>query len=265
MRHFNSLLMAGVLVAVCGSFVYANPDLSRWVAGRPPASKATEGKSPAPPVRSGPTAKKSEIQFKAAAQPISEPIQLIGAEAPLSDDMPVVLISESAPLSAEPLPLLAAAAPIGPTAPEQIEELPPVLKPAHDLEMAQATPVRRPRVGAPSWMKIAPAPLSENAPSTKRSATAVAIAPHSSAPVLQPTATTTQLAQLSIPLKDGSSVGAERLLQVQQRIWYWKGGAVRRRLASFINVLLETQSLEQAAGRSGLSLNEVQYLLSKST
>jgi hypothetical protein len=81
--------------------------------------------------------------------------------------------------------------------------------------------------------------------------------------------TSDALSKLRIPLKDGGSVGAEQLLTVQERIWNWKGGSVRKQLGRFIAVLAASQGNEQAVQiavkASGLSLNEVQYLLSKIT
>jgi hypothetical protein len=83
--------------------------------------------------------------------------------------------------------------------------------------------------------------------------------------------TTDTLFKLRIPLKDGGSVGAEQLLTVQERIWNWKGGSVRKQLGRFIAVLTANasqgneQAIAVAVKESGLSLNEVQYLLSKIT
>jgi hypothetical protein len=83
--------------------------------------------------------------------------------------------------------------------------------------------------------------------------------------------TTDTLFKLRIPLKDGGSVGAEQLLTVQERIWNWKGGSVRKQLGQFIAVLTanasqgDEQAIALAVKESGLSLNEVQYLLSKIT
>ncbi len=83
--------------------------------------------------------------------------------------------------------------------------------------------------------------------------------------------TTDTLFKLRIPLKDGGSVGAEQLLTVQERIWNWKGGAVRKQLGRFISLLMANASqgneraIALAVKESGLSLNEVQYLLSKVT
>ncbi len=77
------------------------------------------------------------------------------------------------------------------------------------------------------------------------------------------------LVKLRIPLKDGGSIGAEQLLTVQERIWNWKGGSVRKQLGSFIAALTasaaqgDEKAIETAVNQSGLSLNEVQYLLSK--
>jgi hypothetical protein len=77
------------------------------------------------------------------------------------------------------------------------------------------------------------------------------------------------LLKLRIPLKDGGSIGAEQLLTVQERIWNWKGGSVRKQLGSFIAALTASvaqgneKAIETAVNQSGLSLNEVQYLLSK--
>jgi hypothetical protein len=81
--------------------------------------------------------------------------------------------------------------------------------------------------------------------------------------------TTDTLFKLRIPLKDGGSVRAEQLLTVQERIWNWKGGSVRKQLGRFIAVLTASasqgneQAIQIAVKESGLSLNEVQYLLSK--
>jgi hypothetical protein len=83
--------------------------------------------------------------------------------------------------------------------------------------------------------------------------------------------TTDTLFKLRIPLKDGGSVGAEQLLTVQERIWNWKGGSVRKQLGRFIAVLTANasqgneQAIALAVKESSLSLNEVQYLLSKVT
>ena len=83
--------------------------------------------------------------------------------------------------------------------------------------------------------------------------------------------TTDTLFKLRIPLKDGGSVGAEQLLTVQERIWNWKEGSVRKQLGRFIAVLAASasqgneQAIQIAVNQSGLSLNEVQYLLSKVT
>jgi hypothetical protein len=79
------------------------------------------------------------------------------------------------------------------------------------------------------------------------------------------------LFQLRIPLARGGSVGAEQLLMVQERIWNWEGGTVRKKLGHFIATLTASapqgndRALASALRESGLSLNEVQALLNFSS
>ncbi len=73
------------------------------------------------------------------------------------------------------------------------------------------------------------------------------------------------LARFEIPLKEGGAVRADKLLAIQQRVWWWKKGLYRRQLGTFFSVLVtatETdpdRSLERAIQESGLSLNDVRY------
>jgi hypothetical protein len=79
------------------------------------------------------------------------------------------------------------------------------------------------------------------------------------------------LFHLRIPLARGGSVGAEQLLVVQERIWNWEGGTVRKKLGRFIATLTASapqgneRALASAIRESGLSLKEVQALLSFSS
>jgi hypothetical protein len=79
------------------------------------------------------------------------------------------------------------------------------------------------------------------------------------------------LFHLRIPLARGGSVGAEQLLVVQERIWNWEGGTVRKKLGRFIATLTASapqgneRALASAIRESGLSLKEVQVLLSFSS
>jgi hypothetical protein len=74
------------------------------------------------------------------------------------------------------------------------------------------------------------------------------------------------LARFEIPLHEGGTIRADKLLAVQQRIWSWKQGAYRKKLGTFISILVTSKetdpdrSLEQAIKQSGLSLNDVRYL-----
>ncbi len=76
------------------------------------------------------------------------------------------------------------------------------------------------------------------------------------------------LFNLRIPLARGGSVGAEQLLVAQERIWNWEGGTVRKKLGHFIATLTASapqgndRALASAIRESGLSLSEVQALLS---
>jgi hypothetical protein len=73
------------------------------------------------------------------------------------------------------------------------------------------------------------------------------------------------LARFEIPLKEGGTVSADKLLAVQERIWWWKKGTYRKKLGTFISTLVTSKeadpdrSLERAIEQSGLSLNDVRY------
>lgn len=92
-------------------------------------------------------------------------------------------------------------------------------------------------------------------------------APESSAPLTKAGvgSPTEILARFEIPLKEGGSVRADKLLAIQQRIWWWKKGTYRRKLGTFFSILVTSKetdpdrSFEQAIEKSGLSLNDVRY------
>ncbi|BAC89492.1 hypothetical protein [Gloeobacter violaceus] len=229
---------AGVLF-LCGTGLgYANPERQGQILG-------TE----AAPV----------LPFKTPSQPVGEvEVRLIGAEVPVSAAEP---LQTAEPVGGGPLPLVAAALPFGESAvPADSAAMFAPAEPFGEessialkaVTSSEPDGVRRPSVGTAPWMKLAPLPL-------RPSALAVAV-PTTASPPMAP-GPAAALAQIAIPLKDGTVATADRLLAVQERVWHWKGGAIRRQIAGLINLLIDTRDLEVACERSGLSLNEVQYLL----
>ncbi|MBW4696374.1 MAG: hypothetical protein KME03_00495 [Aphanocapsa lilacina HA4352-LM1] len=238
------MLAAGVLL-LCGTGLgYANPERQGQVRGAEAAA----------PV----------LPFKTPSQPVGEvEVRLIGAEVPVSAAEPL-MAEPPVPVSGGPLPLVAAALPLGePVAPAEAAAMfapaEPVGEESSIALKAVTSPepdgVRRPRVGTAPWMKPAPLPL-------QPSALAIAVPTTASTPTAPGPAAV--LVQIAIPLKDGNVATADRLLAVQERVWHWKGGSIRRRIAGLINLLIDTRDLEVACERSGLSLNEVQYLIIRS-
>jgi hypothetical protein len=77
------------------------------------------------------------------------------------------------------------------------------------------------------------------------------------------------LSKIQIPLEDGRSVTAEKLLDIQSRIWTLKRGAYRKTFGYFLNALVNSEKapearLQEALKRTGnaFTLNDVQWLLS---
>ncbi len=147
--------------------------------------------------------------------------------------------------------------------------------PASSVEM-KTEPLAPPQVPSPLLNVVRPTPVPalvsvSEAPGAKPTSTVASLPVSTVKSVLPTGGTTDTLFKLRIPLKDGGSVGAEQLLTVQERIWNWKGGSVRKQLGRFIAVLAASaaqgneQAIVLAVQESGLSLNEVQYLLSKTT
>ncbi|UFP92867.1 hypothetical protein [Gloeobacter morelensis] len=236
------MLAAGVLLLCGPGLGYANPERQGQVWG-------VEAAAPVLP-------------FKTPSQPVGEvEVRLIGAEVPVSAAEPLMMAQPPVPVSGGPLPLVAAAFPLGePVAPAEAAAMFVPAEPVGEesslalkaLTSPEPDAVRRPSVGTAPWMKPAPLPLQPRA---------LAIAVPTTASTPKAPGPAAVLAQIAIPLKDGTVATADRLLAVQERVWHWKGGSIRRRIAGLINLLIDTRDLEVACERSGLSLNEVQYLL----
>lgn len=75
------------------------------------------------------------------------------------------------------------------------------------------------------------------------------------------TSTANALRRVQIALADGSSAGADVLLEAQKAVWNTRGGQLRKQLTTFITALVGGNGLEVALQRSGLSLEEVQRLV----
>jgi hypothetical protein len=77
------------------------------------------------------------------------------------------------------------------------------------------------------------------------------------------------LSKIQIPLEDGRRVTADKLLDIQSRIWTLKRGAYRKTFGYFLNALVNSEKapearLQEALKRTGdaFTLNDVQWLLS---
>ncbi len=254
------------------SLVYANTDF-RAVMARLPGQIAE--------LPTGPLAQRPapEADTKAANDSDGlEPLPLKPSREPLSTEGPR-LIAAVAPLGSERISLIGAAAPLGTSQPssepragsalllksastpfgEAASSLPTLASPsANAADSAQRTPL----VGAPPWIKVASGPLADPPEEASQSRPQVRT-PLARTKLAALGGPADALARTRIPLKDGGEVGADRLLNVQERVWYWKSGAVRRQLSTLISVLVDTSNLDQAIRRSGLSLNEVQHLLAQ--
>jgi len=95
------------------------------------------------------------------------------------------------------------------------------------------------------------------------------VASPTSAQLAQPAKATPQqvLSTIPIPMKDGSTVTADKLLAVQQRIWDINKGKYRKTFGSFLNALVNSQEPPEARLQEVLkitgqafTLNDVQWL-----
>jgi hypothetical protein len=75
------------------------------------------------------------------------------------------------------------------------------------------------------------------------------------------------LAKIQIPLEDGTSVTADKLLDIQSRVWTLKKGAYRKTFGYFLNALVNSDKppearLEDALKRTGdaFTLNDARWL-----
>lgn len=69
------------------------------------------------------------------------------------------------------------------------------------------------------------------------------------------------LSTISILMEDGSSVPADTLLKVNPQVWKLNHGLYRKKLSKFISALVEFKDVARASKKSGLSLNEIRYLI----
>jgi hypothetical protein len=75
------------------------------------------------------------------------------------------------------------------------------------------------------------------------------------------------LSQYQLPTQEGGYITVDKLLELQQSPWFLKRDIYRQKLGAFIAHLFTSQekdpelALEVAAHKSGLSLNDVQFLL----
>ena len=69
------------------------------------------------------------------------------------------------------------------------------------------------------------------------------------------------LSTISILMEDGSSVPADTLLKVNPQVWKLNHGLYRKKLSKFISALVEFKDVALASKKSGLSLNEIRYLI----
>jgi curved DNA-binding protein CbpA len=69
------------------------------------------------------------------------------------------------------------------------------------------------------------------------------------------------LSTISILMEDGSSVPADTLLKVDPQVWKLNHGLYRKKLSKFISALVEFKDVARASKKSGLSLNEIRYLI----
>jgi hypothetical protein len=139
-------------------------------------------------------------------------------------------------------------APVAPRSQPDTPSIPP--KPQAQPPAKESIPAPKSSLTDPN-AKVAPEPSS----------------PESSAPLTKAVvgSPTEILARFKIPLKEGGSIRADKLLAIQQRIWWWKKGTYRRKLGTFFSILVTSKetdpdrSFEQAIQKSGLSLNDVRY------
>jgi hypothetical protein len=116
-------------------------------------------------------------------------------------------------------------------------------------------------------------PIGDSMPSEQKETEPSAASPRSEEPpTVSPAAkpqgsTRAILAQYQLPTQEGDYITADRLLDIQQSIWLVKRGIYRQKLGAFISTLVTSQekdpkrSLEAAVQQSGLSLNDVQFLV----
>ncbi len=116
-------------------------------------------------------------------------------------------------------------------------------------------------------------PIGDSMPSEKKETEPSAASPRSeepptSSPGAKPQGSTRAiLAQYQLPTQEGDYITADKLLDIQQSIWLVKRGIYRQKLGAFISTLVTSQekdpkrSLETAVQQSGLSLNDVQFLV----
>lgn len=111
--------------------------------------------------------------------------------------------------------------------------------------------------------------LTPAAPPQVVATSAPPVASPTSAQLAQPAKATPQqvLSTIPIPMKDGSTVTADKLLAVQQRIWDINKGKYRKTFGSFLNALVNSQEPPEARLQEVLkitgqafTLNDVQWL-----
>jgi hypothetical protein len=117
-------------------------------------------------------------------------------------------------------------------------------------------------------------PIGDSMPSEQKETKPSAVSPRSEEPpTISPAATAPQgstraiLSHYQLPTQEGDYITADKLLDIQQSIWLLKRGIYRQKLGAFISALVTSQekdpkrSLEAAVQQSGLSLNDVQFLV----
>ena len=171
--------------------------------------------------------------------------------------------SQWAPDQTEGTPI----ASLPPTLQEQKPEpaAPQVVQNSSLEKKSEPTPAAPPQVVATS----AP-PVASPASAQPAQATQPQPAPSpASAQLAQPAKATPKqvLSTIPIPMKDGSTVTADKLLAVQQRIWDINKGKYRKTFGSFLNALVNSQEPPEARLQEVLkitgqafTLNDVQWL-----
>ncbi len=69
------------------------------------------------------------------------------------------------------------------------------------------------------------------------------------------------LSTIPILMEDGSAVLADTLLKVDPQVWKLNHGLYRKKLSKFISALVEFKDVALASKKSGLSLDEIRYLI----